>query len=500
MTRLLQCALAAIALCAAAAPAQDSVKTATPTIPAKWDVLAKHGPSKDITFETSEGTWMSVDVSPDGKTLVFDLLGDIYTMPVTGGKATLLLGGPAYETMPRWSPDGARIAFTSDRDGIENLWTAAADGRDLRQVSKEKERQVSNPAWTPDGRYLVGRKHFRNTRSLGAGEMWIYHVSGGAGIKLTDRRNWEQNATEPTVSPDGRYVYFSEDVSPGGGFQYNRNPHGVVYVIQRLDRETGERTTWIGGNGGSLRPTLSPDGKTMAFVRRVGVKSVLFVHDQESGKERALWDGLDHDQQEAWAIFGTYPGFDWTPDGRSIVIWAQGRLWNVDAASGKPAGIPFTATVKQSVTEAVRFAQAVAPDTFDVKMLRWVSVSPDQKQVAYTALGKLYVRALPDGAPRRVTTATDGLELYPSWSPDGRSLVYASYDDDSLGAIRVVAVDGGASRRLTARMGHYIAPRFSPDGQKIVYRRTGGDPLRSVEYSRDQGTMSLGRREASRHS
>ncbi len=487
MTRLIQCALAAVALGAAAAPAQDSVKTATPTIPAKWDVLAKHGPSKDITFETSEGTWMSVDISPDGKTLVFDLLGDIYTMPIAGGKAALLLGGPAYETMPRWSPDGARIAFTSDRDGIENLWTAAADGKDLRQVSKEKERQVSNPAWTPDGRYLVGRKHFRNTRSLGAGEMWIYHVSGGAGVKLTDRRNWEQNATEPTVSPDGRYVYFSEDVSPGGGFQYNRNPHGVVYVIQRLDRETGERTTWIGGNGGSLRPTLSPDGKAMAFVRRVGVKSVLYVHDQESGKERALWDGLDHDQQEAWAIFGTYPGFDWTPDGKAIVIWAQGKLWSVDAASGKPTNIPFTATVKQSVTEAVRFAQAVAPDTFDVKLLRWVSVSPDQKQVAYTALGKLYVRALPDGMPRRVTTTTDGLELYPAWSPDGRSLVYASYDDDSLGAIRVVSVDGGVSRRLTARLGHYIAPRFSPDGQQVVYRRTGGDPLRSIEYSREQG-------------
>ncbi|MEQ1693584.1 MAG: amidohydrolase, partial [Gemmatimonas sp.] len=452
-----------------------------------WDVLAKHGPSKDVAFETTEGTWMSVDVSPDGRSIVFDLLGDLYTMPITGGRATLLLGGAAYETMPRWSPDGARIAFTSDRDGIENLWTMNATGTDLRQVSRERERQVSNPVWTPDGKYVIGRKHMRNTRSLGAGEMWLYHLGGGAGIKLTDRRNWEQNATEPSISPDGRYVYFSEDVSPGGGFQYNRNPHGIVYVIQRLDRETGERITWVSGNGGSLRPTPSPDGKTMAFVRRVGVKSVLFLRDEESGRERGLWDGLDHDQQEAWSIFGTYPGFSWTPDGKSLVIWAQGKLWRVDATTGAPTNIPFTAPVRQVVTDAVRFAQDVAPDRFDVKMLRWVSVSPDKKSVAYTALGKLYVRSLPDGDPKRVTGATRGLELYPSWSPDGQSLVFASFDEDSLGAIRTVRANGQGLRQLTTRPGHYISPRFSPDGRQVVYRRIGGDDLRGLLYSRDPG-------------
>ena len=73
----------------------------------------------------------------------------------------------------------------------------------------------------------------------------------------------------------------------------------------------------------------------MAFVRRVGTKSVLFVHDMESGRETALWDGLDHDQQEAWAIFGTYPGYAWTPDGQRIVIWAQGKIWRVDVATSR---------------------------------------------------------------------------------------------------------------------------------------------------------------------
>ena len=470
-------------------PSGSTPPATSASVPARWNVSDKRVASKDVEYEVTEGTWMSLDISPDGKTIVFDLVGDIYTMPITGGTATLLLGGPAYEMQPRFSPDGRRIAFTSDRDGINNVWTMAANGSDLRQVSKEREREVSNPAWTPDGLYLVNRKHFRNTRSLGAGEMWLYHSAGGNGLKLTDRRNWEQNATEPIVSPDGRYVYFTEDVSPGGGFQYNRDAHNQIYVIQRFDRETGRRITLTGGSGSALRPQLSPDGKTMAFVRRVGLKSVLWTRDMESGRERPLWDGLDHDQQEAWAIYGTYPGYDWTPDGKTIVIWAGGKVNSVNVATGAVSQIPFTARIKQTITDAVRTPRAVAPDTFDVKMLRWVTVSPDQKSVMYTALGKIWIKSLePDGAPRRLTTGSD-YELYGAFSNDGKSVVYATWNDDSLGAIRVIGVDGRGGRKITTKMGHYVEPRFSNDGRQIVYRRIGGDGLRSQLYSDDRGVF-----------
>jgi imidazolonepropionase-like amidohydrolase/Tol biopolymer transport system component len=467
--------------------AQDTLQTVATTIPERWDVTAPPGPSRAVEFETSEGTWMNVDVSPDGSTLVFDLLGDIYTMPIAGGRATLVLGGHAYETMPRFSPDGRRIAFTSDRDGLENIWTADLGGGDLRQVSRERERQVSNPAWTPDGQYIVARKHFRNTRSLGSGEMWLYHTGGGAGLRMTDRRNWEQNATEPVVSPDGRYIYFSEDVSPGGGFQYNRDPHGIIYVVQRLDRETGDRESFISAPGGSLAPHPSPDGGTLAFIRRVDTATVLMLHDVETGRERALWDGLDLDQQEVWAIFGTYPGYAWLPDGRAIVIWAQGGLWRVDVESGTPTRIPFTAQVRQILTDVVRFPQQVAPAEFDVRMLRWTVVSPDQRRVAYTALGRLYVKDLPNGSPRRVTRAGSDFELYPSWSPDGRSLVYATWNDSTYGAIRTVRSDGTNARTITSAPGHYIEPRYSPDGARIVYRRVGGDNYRGTLHARDRG-------------
>jgi Tol biopolymer transport system component/imidazolonepropionase-like amidohydrolase len=453
----------------------------------KWDVSAKHGPSSDLEFETTEGTWMAVDVSPDGKWIVFDLLGDIYRMPSTGGDATLLTGGPAYDVQPRFSPDGRKIAFTSDRDGIDNLWIMDPDGKNLKQITKEKERQVNNPAWTPDGLYLVGRKHYRNTRSLGAGEMWLYHIGGGGGLQLTKRRNWQQDAGEPCLSPDGRYLYYSEDVTGGGGFEYNKDPNGIIYAVQRLDRTTGKTESTIRGTGGSARPQVSPDGKTIAFVRRVRLNSVLYLYDLESGRETPLFDKLDHDQQEAWAIFGVYPGFSWTPDGKNIVIWAKGKIWKINAQSKLATEIPFKAKVKQTITEAVRFPQEVAPEKFDLKMLRWVTVSPDQKSVLYAALGKLWIRPLPNGTPKRLTKDEKNLEMFPSFSPDGKWITYSTWSDGEFGAMWKILSDGKNPVKLTTAKGTYEEPAFSRDGKKIVYRKGGGDGLRGELYSKEQG-------------
>src|SRR5690606_2409181 len=156
----------------------------------KWNVESTQGTPKTVRFETSEGTWMDVDVSPDGRELVFSLLGDLYRMPATGGTATRVTTGRAWDVQPRWSPGGRRIAFTSDRSGGNNVWTIAADGSDPRQVTEESFRLLNNPAWTPDGQYIVARKHFTSTRSLGAGELWLYHAAGtSGGIQLVEKAN-----------------------------------------------------------------------------------------------------------------------------------------------------------------------------------------------------------------------------------------------------------------------------------------------------------------------
>jgi imidazolonepropionase-like amidohydrolase/Tol biopolymer transport system component len=453
----------------------------------KWDVAADLGPVTKLSFEASEGTWMNVDVSPDGKRLVFDLLGDLYTMPIDGGEATRLTTGPAYDMQPRFSPDGRRIAYCSDRDGLWNIWTIEPDGKDARQVSRERRWFVNSPAWSPDGTYIFARRHFVKERSLGAGEIWMYHASGASdGLQVTERTGWQKDNGEPDVSPDNRYLYYSKDVTPGQTFEYNKDPNGTIYAVMRRDLATGRERRAVSVQGGSVAPQVSPDGRTLAYIRRVRLKSALYLRDLESGRDRELFGRVDKDLQEAWAIHGLYPQYAWTPDGRTIVIWGEGRFWRVDAASGKGSEIPFKAKVEQTVNDAVRFPQNVHPDEFPVRMLRDVRVSPDGRTVVYSALGHLYTRALPDGEPRRLTK-DDRFEFFPSFSRDGQWIVYVTWSDAEHGRVRVMRTDGSAARDVVARPGHYVEPSFSPDGTKIVFRHAGGDQVRGPYYSADAG-------------
>jgi Tol biopolymer transport system component len=403
----------------------------------EWTVDHTWAPTEDVSFTVSEGTWMNLDVSPDGRTLVFDLLGDLYTLPVGGGEATRITGGPAFDFHPTFSPDGERIAFISDRDGLHNVWTMNVDGSDPKQVTKETVRDVNSPAWSADGEYIFVRKHFVFSRSLGAGEIWMYHHAGGTGLQVTDRPNEQQDQGEPYASPDGEWVYYSQDVTQGPLFQYNKDPNPGIYAVLRRNLETGEQETVTRRPGGSVTPTPHADGRRLAFVRRVRTSTVLFIRDMETGEEWPVWDGLERDMQEAWAIHGVYTRFDWIPGTDDVAIWAQGKLWRVNTATGDAARIPFTAQVDQRVQQVVRHPVDVAPERFDVKMLRHVHTAPDGRRVVYSALGRLWIKDLPNGEPRRLTDADD-VEAYPRFSPDGRQVAYVSWDDGEKGRVRVV--------------------------------------------------------------
>ncbi|MDY7226485.1 amidohydrolase family protein [Hyalangium sp. s54d21] len=463
----------------------------TPDAGVEWSVNAPGFPATEVPLDVTEGTWMSLDVSPRGDEIVFDLLGDLYTLPIAGGEAKPLSTGVAWDMQPRYSPDGKSIAFTSDRGGGDNLWVMKRDGTDAQPVTQEKFRLLNSPAWSPDGQYLVGRKHFTSRRSLGAGEMWLYHRSGGEGVQLTERPTEQKDVGEPVFSPDGRYLYFSQDVTPGRVFEYNKDANGQIYAIQRLDLETREISPFVSGPGGSVRPTPSPDGKSLAFVRRVRDQSVLYVADVASGAERALFDGLDRDMQETWAIHGVYPTMAWTPDSKSLVFWAQGKLHRLEVATKRVTPIPFRVKGTRTVFEALRFPQQVAPERFPVKMLRWVQVSPQGDRVVYQALGHLYVRELPNGTPRRLTRQTEHFEMSPSFSRDGRSIVYTTWDDEKYGTLRVVPSTGGEGRVVSAQPGFYLEPAFSPDGRSIVYRASGGGYLMPALWSREQGLFVI---------
>lgn len=492
-------ALAATLACSTSVWAQSAPATAAaPAADAKddkWDVNAPPGlATRRVKLAVDEGSWMNVDVAPDGRTIAFDLLGDIYTMPIEGGTPTRIAEGLAYEHQPRFSPDGRRIAFVSDRAGGDNIWLMNRDGSDKKQISKEDFRLLNQPSWSPDGQFIVAKKHFTTGRSLGTGEVWMYHVSGGAGVPLVKKPNerHQKELGEPIFAADGKSVFYTRNVTPGPIFEYAQDSNSDLFHIERYNLEDGEVSTAASGAGGAVRPTPSPDGKRLAFVRREGMQSKLYVKDLASGVEKKVYDALDQDVQETWAVTGVYPNMAWTPDNRDIVFWAGGKLRRVGAGGGEARTIPFSINDDRTIVDATHPAVEVAPDSFATKMPRWAEVSPDGRSVVFETLGKLWVKPASGGTARRLTAAKDdAMELWPSWSRDGKSLVFVRWTDGGMGEIHVVGAGGGASRKLTATPGHYAEPRFSPDGKTIAFERRGSGGLTSARWSEDPGVYRI---------
>ncbi len=458
----------------------------------KWDVNNPGGPRKEANFTTNEGTWMNLDVSPDGKEIVFDLLGDIYTMPIDGGEASILRMGLALDVQPRYSPDGTKILFTSDDGGGDNVWIMNKNGGHAKQLTKETFRLLNNPVFTPDGKYIIARKHFSSTRSLGAGELWMYHINGGGGLQLTPKKNDQQDLNEPCVSPDGRYVYYSEDMYPGGAFEYNKDPNKQIFAIKRFDREKGTSEAVTGGPGGAVRPQIAHNGKVLAFVKRVRTKTVLYLRDLETGEEWPVYSRLNKDQQEAWTIYGAYTGYAWTPDDKNIVIWAGGKIMKVDVSRLDSATeIPFTCNVNKNITDAVRFKQNINPDEFNVNVIRSAVTSPDGKLLVFNALGHIYKKLLPDGRPERITNS-NALEFEPTFTPDGKTLVFVTWTDNGKGAICKVGMENGAKAVvMTSKRGLYRTPSVSPDGKWVVFTEEGSNDIMGNTYTIKPGIYMM---------
>jgi Tol biopolymer transport system component len=439
-------------------------------------------PERKIEFSTDEGTWLSLDVSPDGKTIVFELLGDIYTLPVGGGQAQLISGGMPFDSQPRFSPDGKWIAFLSDRDGGENVWIMKPDGSDAKQLSKETWSDFVSPSWTPDGNFVLVSK---TTEALETYELWMYHLQGGSGVQITKAkttptqpRKERANALGVVASPDGKYLYYARRT---GAFAYNAQ--FPLWQIARRDRKTGEEDILLEQLRSSFRPVLSPDGKQLLYATRYETETGLRLRNLDSGEDRWVRYPITRDDQEAIFSRDLFPGYAFFPDGKEILYNQDGKICRLNLESGTESVVPFTANVKLDIGPKLDFPQRVEQGPVKVRLIQDPMESPDGKRMAFSAMTHLYVLDFPDGKARRLMSG-DAREFQPAWSPDGKWLAYVTWSNAG-GQLWKVSSQGGTPVQLTTQPALYSNPVWSPDGTRIVL-------LRGNVYDRENSEFDSG--------
>lgn len=471
---LLFCFLFSCVLVPVACHAQGSQPVAAKAADQPTGLTLK--PTRTITYTTTEGTWLSLDVSPDGKTIVFDLVGHLYVLPIAGGEAKQITSGLSYDRQPRFSPDGKKLVYVSDRSGADNLWVSDADGSNSKQLTAEENTGFMSPSWTHDGRYVLVSQKKPAYYDSGY-ELWMYDTQGGSGICVAKAKatpdapgdTWH-NALGVVASPDGRYLYYATK----SGY-FSDNVKFPLWQIARRDLHTGEEDILTDNQGSAIRPVLSADGKLLAYGTRRDNGTALRIRNLETGEDRGLKFPIQRDDQESYFSSGDLlPGYAFSPDAKQLILSYGGRIHTIDVSTGKDTILPFHAQATRELGPKLDFPRRVEQGPIHVRLIQAATESPDGKMLAFSAMTHLYLMAIPKGTPKRIT-AGDEREYQPSWSPDGKWLAYVTWTKEQ-GYLWKVAVNGnGHPIKLTPIPAYYSNPSWSPDGTTIVAMRASGD-------------------------
>ena len=456
-----------------------------------------------MTFTTSEATWLSLDLSPDGKTIVFELLGDLYTLPVTGGAATRITSGQAYDMQPAFSPDGKKLVFISDRNGSENVWVANADGTRARAVTTTERENYMSPTWAPDGEYVIAAK---------GAQLWIYHESGGSGVQMTGVTGGSAPAAggapaAPAIlgpafgnDPQSLWVNVRGTVRTGltprliedeSHAEYDphtpfRSSARVVgpYQIAQLDRDNGRLLVRTHEHEGAFRPVPSPDGRWLLYATRHDARQALKLIDLTTGEDRWLTMDVQRDDSQGGGARDrdVYPKSAFTPDSKAVITSYDGRIWRVTVPTGEAVEIPFTAKVEQQLGPLVKFDYPIDDDKLRVSQIRGARPSPDGKRVVFTALDRLWIADLPQGRGTKKEKPAGSGDTAAKPSSDAAD---KGEKPDTDTTPKPAAAEAPAkpapdvppapvptirnARRLTAGTDVEHGPAWSPDGQFIAY-------------------------------
>ena len=445
---------------------------------------------------------MSVDVSPDGASLVFDLLGDIYVMPAAGGEAVRLTtlpklpaanarvrvdaalaaqSGQPLDVQPRFSPDGKRIVFVSDRDGADNVYVMNVDGTELKQISFGRDMHTS-PTWSPDGKTIAVRRVTARPNAFvgSAGVLVLYPVNGGNAVALT-RTAETHDVSGMEYDADGSGIYISVPVDP----VRNEIPHGRTFQLKHLDLKSKTLEDVTDNFGGALRPRVSADGKLLTYATFSDGEMVLRVRELTSTAERDVVRGIELSSVIAGLQLDALPGYGISRDGRYAFLSYGGQIHRVSLSDGATQTIPMHVHTQLQVGPRNYFAQTPWDKRMPVRMLNWPQFTPDRKHAVFEAIGKIWVVDGAGGQPRRLTSSS-AREYAPSISPDGKQVAYVTWSDTARGQVRVVPIGGGASRQITRNAGYYANPNWSLDGSKLVVIVGGNAELRGLDPTQDR--------------